>query len=622
MVFLKDGSVNIEIIKSKSQDEIIKLAKSDSDWRVRLAAVEYVEDESVLKDVFNNDSINTVCIKAMENIQDADFLSDACMNNPDSYLRLATLNRICDESLMEDNDLSLLLESVALSDPEVLLRKAALEIPNFKNQNVLCDIAKNSSEDDLRRIAVSKIIDEDVLADFALNDSSVFVRREAIQNLNLKNDDILIDVVKSDFDEFNRYWACQKIEDEDFLLKIIYDGSFKSCLSVISQNPNLPKEDYFIDVYENDEDEYHRLAAVNFISDSSFLDSIVLNESDDKIRAAAIKNNSFNNQKILKDLILSDSSLDVLLEVVSKVNDEELLIDFVKNHLDSKELVAQAINNISDISFLEELYANNGSEMRYLIVNRLCEIKSADSSLRSIALKESDKNISIKAIGAISSTNELIKIADESQDKDIKMLSLENIAPKRLLDNYLPKKSIIDKSLDDALYESKLNNIALNEEDVEIRCIAVSKLNDKSILDELASGEGEVSIIAQKRLDTLFEDIKLINQEVILKHLIKSDDVDVSYVAQQQLDDLKTWPDRISKVNEISDIDTLKDIARNDFNYYVRCEAEGKLEKILFNIRLDEIGTDVNQEKLKQIARDVELSDDIRNKARLKIIDD
>lgn len=622
MVFLRDSDINIDIIKSKNQDEIIELAKNSSDWHIRLAAVEYIDDETALKDIFNNDSINAVAVKAMENITDSDFLVDACLNNPDSYLRLATLNRICDESLINEDKLSLLLENVALRDPEVLLRKAALEIPNFRNQFVLRDIAKNSSEDDLRRIAVSKIIDEDVLAGFALNDSNIFVRREAIQNQNLKNNNVLIDVVKSDFDEFNRYWACQKIEDGDFLLKIIYDDSFKSCLSVISQNFNLPNEDYFIDVYESDEDDYHRLAAVNFINDSSFLESVILNESNDKIRAAAIKNKNFNNQKILKDLILADSSLDVLLEVVSKLNDESLLIDFVKNHLDSKELVVQAIKNISDIAFLEELYTNNDSEMRYRIVDRLCEIKSADSSLRNIALKESDKNISIKAIGAISSTNELIKIADESPDRDIRMLSVENITPKRLLNNYLPKRSIIDKSLDDCLYESKLNNIALNDEDVEIRCIAVGKLNDKSILDKLASGDGEVSIIAQKRLNTLFEDIKLINQEVILKHLIKSGDADVSYVAQKQLDDLKTWPDRISKVNEISDIDTLKEIARNDFNYYVRCEAEGKLEKILFNIRLDEIGSDVNQEKLKQIAGDVELSDDIRNKARLKIIDD
>ena len=44
-------------------------------------------------------------------------------------------------------------------------------------------------------------------------------------------------------------------------------------------------------------------------------------------------------------------------------------------------------------------------------------------------------------------------------------------------------------------------------------------------------------------------------------------------------------------------------IAKNDFNYFVRCEAEGKLEKLLFNIRLDEIKNSSNQKKLKEMVQ-------------------
>ena len=66
---LNNSDNKIEIIKkSKNQEEIIRLAKTDSDFHIRLAAVEYVNDESVLKDILNNDSINAVCINAMEKI--------------------------------------------------------------------------------------------------------------------------------------------------------------------------------------------------------------------------------------------------------------------------------------------------------------------------------------------------------------------------------------------------------------------------------------------------------------------------------------------------------------------------------------------------------------------------
>ena len=88
-----------------------------------------------------------------------------------------------------------------------------------------------------------------------------------------------------------------------------------------------------------------------------------------------------------------------------------------------------------------------------------------------------------------------------------------------------------------------------------------------------------------------------------------------------QIEDLKTWRDRISKINDINDIDQLKDIANNDYNYYVRCEAEGKLENLIFNVRLDEIGLTKNQDKFKSIACDETYPSEIRKKAFSNITD-
>jgi hypothetical protein len=90
---------------------------------------------------------------------------------------------------------------------------------------------------------------------------------------------------------------------------------------------------------------------------------------------------------------------------------------------------------------------------------------------------------------------------------------------------------------------------------------------------------------------------------------------------EAQIDDLKTWRGRISKINDITDIDQLKDIANNDYNYYVRCEAEGKLENLIFNVRLDEIGLTKNQEKFKSIACDETYPSEIRKKAFSNIND-
>ena len=164
----------MELIKrSDNQEEIIDIAQNDSDWHIRQFAVAYIEDDEALKDILINDSINSVSIKAMEQISDIDFLIDVCLNNPFSHIRLATLNRIIDESLLLPSDLTSLLNDVALNDPNEFIVKLAVENTNFNNPEIIMAIAESGRDVEIRKLAVSKITDENSLSDFALNDSDV-----------------------------------------------------------------------------------------------------------------------------------------------------------------------------------------------------------------------------------------------------------------------------------------------------------------------------------------------------------------------------------------------------------------------------------------------------------------
>ena len=217
---------------------------------------------------------------------------------------------------------------------------------------------------------------------------------------------------------------------------------------------------------------------------------------------------------------------------------------------------------------------------------------------------------------------DLIDVASDCGDRQIRLAALENMKAGRLLDEFLfTSRGSVRNSLEDLFYDSKLNHLALDDDDGGVRKGAISKLTSKQILDRIISLDNEDSAFARERLNTLFEDIKRIDRKSLLEILISSEDSDVSFMAQETLDDLSQWKDRIKMVNEIEDIDKLKDIAENDFNYYVRCEAEGKIENILFNIRLDEINSPNNQERLKDIAMDNTFSAEIRRKALSKIND-
>lgn len=615
------ANVKIELIKqSYNQEKIIDIAQNDLNWHVRLAAVENIDDENILKDIANNDLTSAVAIKAMEHINDKEFLSDICLNHPDSYLRLTTINRICDESLLSKKELSLLLEEMLLNDPDSYILKSICENPNLTNQDVLIKVSKSKSDETLKRQAIKKIADEEILTDFALNDSNDYIRREAILNPNLKDLDVLYKIIRSDSDEFNRIMAIYKIPDAKSLLKIIYKKPLHNRLAEIAQNINFSLNDYFTDSLETEKDEYKRQVAINFITDSDILENTVLNECNDEIRADAIKNKSFKNQEMLDGLILNESNPKVLFEIVSKIQNQELLNRYVEDHLDYDEVTVKAISRLQNNVLLEKLTSHPDSRIRFEAVKKISKLNNQDELLRDIALTEICEEICVVAVESMNIRNDLIEVADKRREKIIRIKALNQIKPKRLLENFTG--SIIRNSLADLPFEFALENMALNDRDDDIRKLATSKLDDEKLLYEISSGGDVNSIDAQIRLDSLFEDIKRIDNDFILKRLADCKDSEVSAMAQERLNDLTTWKSRIAEVNEINDINTLKDISQNDFNYLVRSEAEGKLEKILFHIRLDEIEDQSNQEKLKAIVSDEGFSQEIRRKALLLIADE
>lgn len=604
-----------------TQEELIDIARNDSDWNVRASAVERICDENVLKDVFRNDSVVMVKIRAVSNINDLDFLTDECRNNPQGHIRYAILNRILDEGLLEGKDLDLLLVHLTLNDPEVAVSETACRNLGCDNQDVFVNVARSARDEAIRCQAASKITDEDVLKDLALNDESRFVRLEAIQNPNMADIDTLTFAIIDDDDKFNRFSAISKIVDADELTNIIYYMPLYPRLAEISESITFSLDDFFMKDLEYALFDYPFVVAANFIQDKSILESFIKDgKYNETIIAETIKNRNFKNQKILHDLIKDDVHPKVILAVADKIDDENLVIEYMNEHLDDTELACKLIFKIRDRDFLYGLIDNENPEIRDCAARRLIGLKY---HLFNIAMKYPVKEIRIEAIGKITNKYDLVMIAHNADDRDIAVAALNSLVADKLISKYLPHRSIITDSLNEISFRIQLDDLILSE-DMEIRKLAISKLNVKEKLDEIiASNEdGELVGAAKARLDTLWQDIRMVSDEDVLRVIADKGDDDIKSAVEAQIEDLKTWRIRISKINDITDIDELKDIANNDYNYYVRCEAEGKLENLLFDVRLDEIGLPENQEKFRQIAIDETYPSEIRKKACSKIIDE
>ena len=535
--------------------------------------LEKITDESALKDIFLNDSSITVKIKAQELIEDKDFLYDECLNNPSAHLRFACLNHIIDDDLGSEDEKKSLLSHLTLNDPDDNVRLLACKNLDDASQDVFCHVLESGCGGDLRRQVISKIRDVNILNELALNSEDKFIRLEAIQNPNMDNLDTLSQIILGDSDEFNRYCACGKIPDEYSFLKMIFKPSMHSRLPELAKNTYFKFNSYFLGVYDN-LDEYEKIVALNFITDESFLEDIVLNETDDKLRCEAVANANFKNQAILINLIKNCNDLDILFEAVSKVDDEDVLIDYVKNNLKANKTVLKAISKITNHEFLKDLSACDFPEIRLQAVKRMSNLNDSnylfDSILHDIALSEPAGDVRISAIMAISKTNDLIDLADNLSDKDSRLQALKNIKKERLINNYIlsNRKLAIGGSLDGIAFKSTLNSIALTDSDEDIRKEATSKLSQKNILDEIAVDDvsEEVRRAALKRLESLWNDIKRISDENVLEEIYRNGDRDVKNAVKNQINDLRTWKDRIREISDIDDIETLKDMALNDYN--------------------------------------------------------
>lgn len=600
-------------------DDFTGIALNALDWRTRKDAVLKITDEDILKDIFINDSVVMVKIAAMDGIGDADFLYGECLNNPNGHIRMAILSRILDENLLESNKLDLLLRNLALNDPEDIVSQMSCENLNKDYQDVFKRIAYSKRGDKLRCRAISRIADEDILNDLALNDENTFIRLEAIQNPNLADVKVLARVIENDDEEFNRISAVMKIQDCESLFEIIFDESLYLRLSEIANNLFFSCQDCFMEILNGDFDEYHRIVAVSFIRSEDILESIISDCKNDRIIAEAVKNTNFKNQKILHDLIINGDSKAIVFEAIGKTDDEDLLRDYVKMHPSAGELTFRAISRITDFEFLESLYDCEDTQIRLHAAKRMIELKY---NLASIAVNFPDRQIRLEAVGAMSDKYMLAKIAAESDDRDIITAALDNIVSEKLIKQYMPQRSLITGSIDEIAFKSMIWKLATKSEDIEIRKSAISKLEEKDVLDEIIENSDDCELVeaAENRLDTLWQDIRLIDDEDVLNVIAQKGDDEIKAAVSAQIEDLKTWKSRIAEITGISDTAKLKDIANNDYNYFVRCEAEGKLESLIFSVRLDEVKLKENQDMFRRIADDESYPLEIRRKASLMLL--
>jgi len=193
----------IEIEELDDQVILVKTVKNEKEWscEVRGTAVKKITDPAILIDVAKNDRDRFVAMAAVNNpnIIDQATLADIAKNAKDSYVRISAADKLngCD-----------------------------------LKQNVYAEIARSDEFSEFRNEVVKKLTDQVALADLAKNDKYYVIRKAAVNNPYLINQDILAEIAKKDEEENDvRLSALSKITDQNVKSEIekMHFHDWKGC---------------------------------------------------------------------------------------------------------------------------------------------------------------------------------------------------------------------------------------------------------------------------------------------------------------------------------------------------------------------------------------------------------
>ncbi len=144
-----------------------------SDKRVRLEAIEKLEDQHVLIEIAHTDKSGNVRAKAVEKITDQEELAHIAEEDENTSVRKVAVGKITFENI---------LLRVALNSKNVSIRGTA--ISKITDQNYLAELVQKEQNSNLREMLIAKIHDQKLLAKIARGDSYDEVRWMAIEALN------------------------------------------------------------------------------------------------------------------------------------------------------------------------------------------------------------------------------------------------------------------------------------------------------------------------------------------------------------------------------------------------------------------------------------------------------
>ena len=620
-----------EYIKILASDTIPRDILNYDDFKVmntfeKIAYIETHDDESLFHDIAEKDGNPHVRGAAICKIQDRDFLLKMANSHEDYDERVLYYKKLNNSSILDEIteidstesridlvrklDNENFLKDIALNDSILEVQILALEklnLPNFYF-NLLKDTFNERSVKEF----IKAIVLNDDLAD--INDFDDFKdldRFEKIVYIETHNDESLFhDIAEKDGHPYVVTAAISKIQDMDFLLDLANCHEYYDTRVVLYKKLNGKS---ILEEITGENLSESRMDLINDLDNEKFLKDIIFNDSDLKVKKAALK--KVNKSDLVFELLLDAKSPNDVGQIMEDIKDESKLIDIIKFFSSDSNIVGSAVSNITNLSTLFTLYQRYPGVIREAAIKKLVfgnvfsDANIADKisvrpmissvwdkdDLADVAINESDWWLRREAVRAISDQNILVDVARNDSEGEVREEAVRKIEDVDVLVDIAKNDSNYSVRRDALLnIENKdvLADIARNNSFSGIRKVAIGKIDDSEVLVDIARNDSDGDV----------------RREAVLK----IDDVDVLVdIARNDSD----GDVRREAVLKIDDEDVLVDIARNDSKYSVRRDAVLKIDDmdVLVDIARNDSDGDVRREAVLKIDDANILVDILRN---------
>lgn len=281
-----------------------------------------------------------------------------------------------------------------------------LAVTKLTDQKLLAQVALNHKKEFIRKCAVGLLEDPETISQIALNDESVFVREAAIQKID--DQALLEQIAMNDRDDSVCCEAAERLTDPDALYRVAFKKNNDNHQFIISLRDDcytaskavekIDNQAILADIALNAPSQNACLKAVYKLSDQDALQKVAEHHPVEEVREQAVRR--ITDQSFLVHIAETDDYYGVQKKAMERIDDQSVLSRVIKDEDIKHGVRCTAASRSTDIPLLKEFieydykfipYANNGASIliREAAAKRLCEIGSdEDKAFASQKLEE------------------------------------------------------------------------------------------------------------------------------------------------------------------------------------------------------------------------------------------